>query len=166
MKKGAFREPPDERWKSDRVAQTDRTDSTKRRLRPSGGYRQLRSFQTTTIIYDGTVLFCGRFVNPRSRTHDQMVQAARSGRQNIAEGSRAGATSSKSETFLTNVARASLDELLLDFKDYLRQGKRPQWTKDTPEACLRRPVSPSGREGVEDLPIRSKPCLVRGVASP
>src|SRR5260370_41727993 len=84
-------------------------------LRPHGGYRRLRSFQVTEIIYDGTVAFCDRFVDKRSRTRDQMVQAARSGRQNIAEGSRASATSSQTELRLVNVARASLDELLLDY---------------------------------------------------
>lgn len=105
-----------------------------KRLRPSGGYRRLRSFQLTTIIYDATVSFCNRFVDRRSRTHDQMVQAARSGRQNIAEGSRAGATSSKTETHLTNVARSSLDELLLDYEDFLRQRKLRQWGKDDKEA--------------------------------
>ncbi len=88
----------------------------------------------TTLIYDGTAAFCDRYINNRSRTHDQMVQAARSGRQNIAEGNRAGGTSSKSELHLTNVARASLEELLLDFEDYLRQRRLPQWSKDSPEA--------------------------------
>jgi restriction system protein len=77
------------------------------KLRPSGGYRTLRSFQVTTIIYDATVHFCERFLDGRSRTVDQMVQAARSGRQNIAEGSRASATSSQTELRLVNVARAS-----------------------------------------------------------
>lgn len=86
-------------------------------LRPSGGYRRLRSFQVAEIVYDGTVSFCDRYVNKRSRTHDQMVQAARSGRQNIAEGSRASATSSLTELRLVNMARASLDELLLDCED-------------------------------------------------
>jgi four helix bundle suffix protein len=105
-----------------------------RRLRPSGGYRELRSFQVTTVIYDATVSFCDRFVDKRSRTHDQMVQAARSGRQNIAEGSRAAATSSQTELRLVNVARASLDELLLDFEDFLRQRGKRQWNKDDPEA--------------------------------
>ncbi len=99
-----------------------------------GGYRNLRSFQTTEIVYDGTVIFCDRFVSRRSRTHDQMVQAARSGRQNIAEGSMASATSKKSELKLTNVAKASLEELLLDFEDFLRQRKLPQWDKNSPEA--------------------------------
>lgn len=120
---------------------TGRTTPQNRRLRPSGGYRNLRSFQAATLIYDGTVSFCRRFVDPRSRTRDQMVQAARSGRQNIAEGSRAGATSSKSETHLTNVARASLDELLLDFEDFLRQRKIQQWPKNSPEAIKVRDLS-------------------------
>lgn len=124
--------PPHNR--SDRSDPTDRTDRKLRRLRPAGGYRKLRSFQTTTLIYDGTVHFCRRFVSDFSRTHDQMVQAARSGRQNIAEGNRAGAVSTKSELKLTNVARASLEELLLDFEDYLRQNQLPLWTKDSPEA--------------------------------
>jgi four helix bundle protein len=99
-------------------------------LRPHGGYRRLRSFQVTEIIYDGTVAFCDRFIDRRSRTHDQMVQAARSGRQNIAEGSRASATSSQTELRLVNVARASLDELLLDYEDFLRQRGLPAWSKD------------------------------------
>lgn len=103
-------------------------------LRPHGGYRRLRSFQVTEIIYDGTVSFCDRFINKRSRTHDQMVQAARSGRQNIAEGSRASATSSQTELRLVNVARASLDELLLDYEDYLRQRGLPAWGKNDPQA--------------------------------
>lgn len=111
-----------------------REDGRPRRLRPSGGYRELRSFQVATVVYDGTVSFCDRFVDKRSRTRDQMVQAARSGRQNIAEGSRAAATSSQTELRLVNVARASLDELLLDFEDFLRQRRLKQWAKDEPEA--------------------------------
>src|SRR5256712_13725566 len=99
-------------------------------LRPHGGYRRLRSFQVTEIIYDGTVSFCDRFVDKRSRTHDQMVQAARSGGKNIAEGSRAAATTSQTELRLVNVARASLEELLLDYEDHLRQHGKRQWTKD------------------------------------
>jgi len=81
----------------------------------------LRSFQTAQAAYDGTVIFCDRFVDRRSRTRDQMVQAARSGVQNIAEGSMASATSRKMELKLTAVARASLEELLLDYEDFLRQ---------------------------------------------
>jgi restriction system protein len=111
-----------------------------RHLRPSGGYRKLRSFQVTTIIYDATVSFCARFLDKRSRTVDQMVQAARSGRQNIAEGSRAAATSSQTELRLVNVARASLDELLLDYEDFLRQSGKRQWDKNDPEARAVRAV--------------------------
>ncbi len=113
-----------------------------KRLRPSGGYRNLRSFQTTTVIYDATVSFCDRFMDKRSRTVDQMVQAARSGRQNIAEGSRATATSSQTELRLINVARASLDELLLDYEDFLRQRGLRQWNKDDKEAKAVRAVGP------------------------
>ena len=105
-----------------------------RKLRPGGGYRSLRRFQVTTLIYDGTVAFCDRHLDRRSRTHDQMVQAARSGRQNIAEGNRLGSTSSKSELHLTNVARASLEELLLDYEGYLRQHQFPLWKPASPEA--------------------------------
>jgi restriction system protein len=104
------------------------------RLRPSGGYRELRSFRTATVIYDATVSFCARFLDQRSRTVDQMVQAARSGRQNIAEGSRASATSTQTELRLVNVARSSLDELLLDYEDFLRQRGLRQWAKDSREA--------------------------------
>ena len=88
-----------------------------------GGYRKLKSFSTNQIAqlaYDVTVRFCDRYISKRSRTHDQMVQAARSGVQNIAEGSQASGTSKKFELKLTSVARASLEELLLDYEDFLR----------------------------------------------
>jgi four helix bundle suffix protein len=116
-----------------------------KRLRPSGGYRSLRSFQVTTVIYDATVSFYDRFMDPRSRTVDQMVQAARSGRQNIGEGSRASAASSQTELRLVNVARASLDELLLDFEDFLRQYGFPQWGKEDPQAQAVRGVHRTDR---------------------
>lgn len=103
---------------------------------PHGGYRDLRAFQVSEIVYDGTVVFCRRFVSSRSRTVDQMVQAARSGRQNIAEGSVASATSKKMELKLTAVARASLEELLLDYEDYLRQNGLVKWDKDHPKAVF------------------------------
>lgn len=99
-----------------------------------GGFRKLRSFQTAQLAYDGTVIFCDRFIDKRSRTHDQMVQAARSGVQNIAEGSLASATSKETEVKLTNVAPASLGELLLDYEDFLRQRGLRQWAMDAPEA--------------------------------
>jgi len=90
-----------------------------------GGYRNLKSFQVAQLVYDVTVRFCDRYIDPRSRTHDQMVQAARSGVQNIAEGSQASGTSKKMELKLTNVARASLEELRLDYEDFLRQRGLP-----------------------------------------
>jgi restriction system protein len=101
---------------------------------PHGGYRDLQSYQMAEIVYDGTVVFCDRFINRRSRTHDQMVQAARSGKQNIAEGCMASGTSKKTELKLIGVARASLEELLVDFQDYLRQHKLPLWDKGHPKA--------------------------------
>jgi four helix bundle suffix protein len=111
-----------------------------KKLKPSGGYRETASFQTTTIIYDATYWFCEKFLDPRSRMADQMVQAARSGRQNIAEGSRASATSSQTELRLLNVARSSLEELLLDYEDYLRQRRLAQWPPDSKEALAVRDV--------------------------
>jgi four helix bundle suffix protein len=86
-----------------------------------GGYRKLKSFQVAQLVYDVTVRFCDRYIDRFSRTKDQMVQAARSGVQNIAEGSQASATSKKTELKLTQVARASLEELKLDYEDFLRQ---------------------------------------------
>jgi four helix bundle suffix protein len=97
-----------------------------------GGYRNLKSFQVGQLIYDVTVRFCERYVDKRSRTRDQMVQAARSGVQNIAEGSQASGTSKKTELKLTNVARASLEELRLDYEDYLRQHGWPLWAPNHP----------------------------------
>ncbi len=99
-----------------------------------GGFRKLRSFQCAQLVYDGTVIFCDRFIDKKSRTHDQMVQAARSGVQNIAEGSLASATSKKFELKLTGVARVSLGELLLDFENFLRQRKLRRWDKDDPQS--------------------------------
>ncbi len=90
-----------------------------------GGYRKLKSFQMAQLIYDVTVRFCELYIDKRSRTHDQMVQAARSGVQNIAEGSQCAGTSKKFEIKLTNVARASLEELKLDYEDFLRQRNQP-----------------------------------------
>ncbi len=127
-----------------------RVISNSNRIRPSGGYRQLRSFQAATLIYDATVSFCARFLDKRSRTVDQMVQAARSGRQNIAEGSRASATSTQTELRLVNVARASLDELLLDYEDFLRQRSLEQWGKDDPEAITVREVGKRHRTDRSD----------------
>ena len=95
-----------------------------------GGYQNLKSFQNTTYVYDLTVEFCNKYIDRFSRTKDQMVQAARSGRQNIAEGCMASATSKKTEIKLIGVARASLEELLLDYQDFLRQKGFSIWSKD------------------------------------
>ncbi|MFG0283550.1 MAG: four helix bundle suffix domain-containing protein [Phycisphaerales bacterium JB039] len=97
-----------------------------------GGYRNLKTFQLAQLVYDVTVRFCDRYIDTRSRTHDQMVQAARSGVQNIAEGSKASATSRKMELKLTNVARASLEELRLDYEDFLRHRRLPLWDRADP----------------------------------
>jgi restriction system protein len=97
-------------------------DDTSKLIPPHGGYRELRSYQNAEIVYDATVKFCDKFIDRRSRTHDQMVQAARSGKQNIAEGSMASGTSKKTELKLVGVARASLEELLMDYQDFLRHG--------------------------------------------
>ncbi|MFI5336125.1 MAG: four helix bundle protein [Opitutales bacterium] len=97
-----------------------------------GGFRNLKSFQVAQLAFDVTVRFCVRYISLRSRTHDQMVQAARSGVQNIAEGSKASGTSKKTELRLTNVARASLEELRLDYEDYLRHRSLPLWAVDDP----------------------------------
>ncbi|MBT4818466.1 MAG: four helix bundle protein [Lentisphaerae bacterium] len=121
------------------------------RLRASGGYRKSCSFQTTTLIYDATYWFCEKFLDSRSRTVDQMVQAARSGRQNIAEGSRAAATTSQTELRLVNVARASLEELLLDYEDFLRHRHLPQWDADSAEAMAVRRVPQQFRGDRSDL---------------
>lgn len=113
---------------------------------PHGGYEKLLSYPKTQIIYDATVRFCDRFISLRSRTHDQMVQAARSGNKNIAEGSQVSGTSKESEIKLTSVARGSLEELLGDYRDYLRQNGHAQWDKDSKEALFVRKL---GRK--EDL---------------
>jgi len=106
-----------------------------------GGYRQLKSFQTATIIYDLTLIFIGKYIPKGSRTNDQMHQAARSGKQNIAEGSMASGTSKKTEIKLMGVARASLEELLLDYEDYLREHSLRIWAKDDPQAKKIRALS-------------------------
>ena len=99
-----------------------------------GNYAGLISYQKAEIIYDVTHRFCTRFLSKGDRTIDQMVQAARSGKQNIAEGSKAAKTSKETELKLTNVARASLEELLIDYQDYLRVRKLSRWDKDSTEA--------------------------------
>lgn len=97
-----------------------------------GGYQNLLSYQKAVVVYDATVYFCGRFFEKRDRTVDQMVQAARSGKQNIVEGSQASGTSKEMEIKLTNVARASLEELLEDYRDFLRTNRFEEWDQQHP----------------------------------
>ncbi len=118
---------------------------------PHGGYRNLKSYQTAEIVYDAPPLSppyqggekgeVDRLIDKCSRTHDQMVQAGRSGKQNIAEGSMASGTSKKSELKLVGVARASLEELLLDYDDFLRQQGLTLWEKDHPQAQIIRKLA-------------------------
>ena len=130
-------------------------------LRKKGGYRNLRVYRLTEIIYDLTMIFAKQYIRPGSRTRDQMEQAARSGKQNIAEGSAAALTSSETEIKLTNVAKASLEELLLDYEDYLRQNNLPQWDKNNPrtiklreylrsEGCMANPTEFASKMNVEE----------------
>jgi four helix bundle suffix protein len=103
---------------------------------PHGNYRELRSYQKAEIVFDVTFRFCQRFLKLGDRTIDQMVQAARSGKQNIVEGSKASGTSKETEIKLTNVARASLEELLVDYQDYLRVHDLRLWEKNSKEALF------------------------------
>lgn len=99
---------------------------------PHGGYQNLLSYQKSQIVYDATVYFCARFLSKKDRTYDQMVQAARSGKQIIVEGSQISGTSKELELKLTNVARASQEELLDDYRDFLRTRGLAEWTSDHP----------------------------------
>ena len=109
---------------------------------PHGGYVKLVTYKLGNLIYDATTAFCDRYINIKDRTHDQMVQAARSGVINIMEGSEASATSKKSELKLTNVAKASQEELLGDYMAFLRQRNLPIWSADSVEAKTVRNTRP------------------------
>ncbi|MCU0962338.1 MAG: four helix bundle suffix domain-containing protein [Pirellulaceae bacterium] len=111
-----------------------------------GGYENLRSYRKATIVYDATFRFCQRFLDRRDRTVDQMVQAARSGKQNVVEASLASGTSKETEIKLTNVARASLEELLEDYRDYLRTRGLRLWAKDSREALFVRKLGRAEHE--------------------
>ncbi len=146
-------------------------------LLPHGGYESLRAYAVAEAVYDATVAFCDRFIPRNSRTHDQMVQAARSGVRNISEGSGAAATSRKSELKLTNVARASLnDELVKDYKSFLIHRGLRVWHKNSPEALAMRerlmddiapdlpPAKPgtvrlTGLAGLADFVAKAEPVL-------
>ena len=144
------------------------TDKYGELLLPNGGYRRLKSFQLARLIYDITVHFVEMYIPVDSRTRDQMVQAARSGVQNIAEGSVDAATSTKLELNLYNVARASLEELRLDYEDYLRQHSESLWCKNSPlysEFVNRRVADKAGfrafiswaETSLPSVPIRTYP---------
>jgi hypothetical protein len=105
----------------------------------------LVTYQKASIIYDATVFFCDHYIERRSRTHDRMVQAARSGKQNIVEASVASGTSKETEIKLTNVARASLEELLEDYRDFLRTGGHELWDKNSKAALAVRRLAGQGR---------------------
>ena len=111
---------------------------------PHGGYKKLIVYRKSDVIYEGTVLFCRRFLPSRGdRTVDQMIQAARSCKQNIAEGSAASGTSKETEIKLTNVARATLDELMEDYRDYLKRSNLHEWSPDSEKALAARDFAKS-----------------------
>ena len=118
-------------------------------LPPGGNYQNLLSYKKSEIIYDFTFRFSERFLKRGDRTTDQMVQAARSGKQNIAEGSKASVTSTEMELKLTNVARASLEELLLDYQDFLRVRDFPLWEKNSKEALYVRKLGKTENESFD-----------------
>ncbi|MBC8125759.1 MAG: four helix bundle protein [Gloeobacteraceae cyanobacterium ES-bin-144] len=118
-------------------------------LPPGGNYRELLSYKKSEVVYDFTYRFCEKFLKRGDRTIDQMVQAARSGKQNIAEGSKASTTSTEMELKLTNVARASLEELLLDYQDYIRVRDHPLWEKNSKEALYVRKLGKDPYESYE-----------------
>ncbi len=125
-------------------------------LQQKGGYRKLRAYKVATIIYDATYYFVSHFLNGRDRTTDQMVQAARSGKQNIAEGSEAATTSAETEIKLTNVAKASLEELLIDYEDYLRVRGKEQWDSAHPRYERMRRYACGDRIGNEYMRLLPK----------
>jgi len=138
------------------------SDTTERFIPPHGGYEKLISFQKARVVYDGKMLFCRRFLQKSDRTYDQMVQAARSGKQNILEGCQASGTSKEMEIKLVNVARASLEELLEDYRDYLRVRDLGLWAKDSKEALFVRKLGASKNASYESYRIylESRPAQV------
>lgn len=109
-------------------------DSRLKIIPPRGDYQTLHSFRKAEVVYDLTFHFAHKYLAKNDRTVDQMIQAARSGKKNLLEGSKAGTTSKESEIKLTNVARASLEELLDDYRDYLRVREHTEWEKNSKEA--------------------------------
>ena len=120
---------------------------------PHGGYKKLRTYKLGNLIYDATAAFCEQYLNRKDRTYDQMIQAARSGVANIIEGSEASATSKKTELKLTNVAKASQEELLSDYQAFLRQRGLPEWEFDSPAIQTLRRVKPETLDQLRQLMV-------------
>jgi four helix bundle suffix protein len=118
---------------------------------PHGNYKELLSYKKAEIVFDLTFRFCHRFLTKGDRTVDQMVQAARSGKQNIIEGCQASGTSKETEIKLINVARASMEELLEDFRDYLRVRDFPIWDKNSEKALFVRKLGGKPQAAFEDF---------------
>ena len=118
---------------------------------PHGGYKKLRTYKLGNLIYDATAAFCRHYLDRKDRTYDQMVQAARSGVANIIEGSEASATSKKTELKLTNVAKASQEELLTDYQAFLRQRGLPEWKLDSPPIQALRQAKPETLDQLREL---------------
>ena len=118
---------------------------------PHGGYKKLRTYKLGNLIYDATAAFCIQYLDRKDRTYDQMVQAARSGVANIIEGSEASATSKKTELKLTNVAKASQEELLTDYQAFLRQRGLPEWAAESPAAKTVRRARPETLDQLRQL---------------
>ena len=118
---------------------------------PHGGYKKLRTYKLGNLIYDATAAFCIQYLDRKDRTYDQMVQAARSGVANIIEGSEASATSKKTELKLTNVAKASQEELLTDYQAFLRQRSLPEWKFDRPAIETLRRMKPETLDQLREL---------------
>lgn len=123
---------------------------------PHGGYEKLPAYQRALVVYDATLRFCDRFVEPRSRTRDQMIQAARSGKQNILEGSAASGTSKETEIKLTGVARASLQELLEDYRDFMRNRQIEEWPPNHPHALRLRLLCRTPGGELPNIPERRR----------
>src|SRR6266404_6067560 len=136
--------------KSDRKNSRESLNNADRLLPPRGDYQTLLSFQKAEVIYDITFRFCHKFLSKGDRTIDQMVQAARSGKKNILEGSKAALTSTETEIKLTNVARASLEELLDDYRDFLRARDLATWDKNSREAQYVRKLGRKSAQTFED----------------
>jgi four helix bundle suffix protein len=137
-------------------------ESSEKFLQKTGNYRALHAYRKAEVLYDYTFRFCEKFLALGDRTRDQMIQAARSGKQNIAEGSKASVTSTETEIKLMNVARASLEELLLDYQDFLRVRDLPQWAKNSKEALYARKLGSQPDESYETYRsfMESKPPAV------